>query len=109
MCAATAVDAASLAGAWMGVSCCCDEIRFGAAPRHLAPPKLPPPPHLPPDHNIFKMVKELGIPWPFTDFERSGFWGRGGKLITEVRVAFAGLMCGMQAAAAWLAHAVAVP
>ena len=31
------------------------------------------------------MVKELGIPWPFTDFETSGFWGRGGKLITEVR------------------------
>lgn len=31
------------------------------------------------------MVRELGIPWPFTDFETSGFWGRGGKLITEVR------------------------
>ncbi|KAI7840340.1 hypothetical protein COHA_006122 [Chlorella ohadii] len=32
------------------------------------------------------MVKELGIPWPFTDFETSGFWGRGGKLITEAPV-----------------------
>lgn len=24
------------------------------------------------------------MPWPFTDFETSGFWGKGGKLITEV-------------------------
>ena len=30
------------------------------------------------------MVRELGVPWPFTDFETRGFWGRGGKLITEV-------------------------
>lgn len=37
-------------------------------------------------HNIFKMVKELGIPWPFTDFETSGFWGSDGKLITQAPV-----------------------
>lgn len=72
---------------------------FDTAPLHLAPPMPPPPPpHLPPDHNIFKMVQELGIPWPFTDFERSGFWGRGGKLITEVRAAFNALVCSMQVA-----------
>ncbi|PSC69064.1 amine oxidase [Micractinium conductrix] len=37
-------------------------------------------------HNVFKMVKELGIPWPFTDFETSGFWGSDGKLITQAPV-----------------------
>jgi hypothetical protein len=36
--------------------------------------------------NIFSMVKELGIPWPFTDFETSGFWGSNGKLITQAPV-----------------------
>lgn len=36
-------------------------------------------------HNIFKMVRELGIPWPFTDFDTSGFWGRDG-LITSAPV-----------------------
>lgn len=25
-------------------------------------------------HNIFALVKELGIDWPFTDWETSGFW-----------------------------------
>lgn len=35
-------------------------------------------------HNIFSMIRELGIPWPFTDFETSGFWGANGTLITQV-------------------------
>lgn len=43
-----------------------------------------PPQHLQ-YHNIFSMIRELGIPWPFTDFETSGFWGADGKLITQVR------------------------
>ncbi|GAB4822730.1 hypothetical protein N2152v2_009776 [Parachlorella kessleri] len=37
-------------------------------------------------HNIFAMVRELGIPWPFTDFETSGFWGNDGQLITQAPV-----------------------
>lgn len=37
-------------------------------------------------HNIFSMIRELGIPWPFTDFETSGFWGADGKLITQAPV-----------------------
>lgn len=32
------------------------------------------------------MVKELGVPWPFTPFSTSGFWGRGGELMTEAPV-----------------------
>lgn len=36
-------------------------------------------------HNIFAMVKELGIEWPFTPFLNSGFWGKDG-LITEAPV-----------------------
>ena len=57
------------------------------------PPTPPPPPTHPPTptpylqyHNIFRMVRELGVPWPFTDFETSGFWGRGGRLITQAPV-----------------------
>lgn len=30
------------------------------------------------------MVRELAVPWPFTDFETSGFWGADGNLITQV-------------------------
>jgi hypothetical protein len=37
-------------------------------------------------HNIFRMVRELGIPWPFTQFETSGFWGPDGQLITQAPV-----------------------
>ncbi|EFN58666.1 hypothetical protein CHLNCDRAFT_29963 [Chlorella variabilis] len=36
--------------------------------------------------NIFAMVRELGIPHPFTDFETSGFWGSDGRLITQAPV-----------------------
>ena len=36
-------------------------------------------------HNIFALVHELGIPWPFTDWTPSGFWSRQG-LITEAPV-----------------------
>ena len=32
------------------------------------------------------MVRELGVPWPFTPFSTSGFWGRGGQLLTEAPV-----------------------
>lgn len=32
------------------------------------------------------MVRELGIEWPFTDWETSGFWGADGKLITQAPV-----------------------
>ena len=36
-------------------------------------------------HNIFSLVKELAIPWPFTDWTTSGFWGPQG-LTTEAPV-----------------------
>ena len=29
-------------------------------------------------HNIFSLVRELGIPWPFTDWTTSGFWSPEG-------------------------------
>ena len=32
-------------------------------------------------HNIFALLKELGIPWPLTDWTRSGFWGPEGLRI----------------------------
>jgi len=35
-------------------------------------------------HNIFALVHELGIPWPFTPWARSGFWSPRGLAI-EVR------------------------
>ena len=35
-------------------------------------------------HNIFALVRDLGIPWPFTPWSRSGFWGPRGLSI-EVR------------------------
>ena len=36
-------------------------------------------------HNIFALVRELGVPWPFTDWTPSGFWSRQG-LVTEAPV-----------------------
>lgn len=36
-------------------------------------------------HNIFSLVRELGIPWPFTDWTTSGFWSPEG-LTTEAPV-----------------------
>ncbi|KAL3155415.1 hypothetical protein ABBQ38_010971 [Trebouxia sp. C0009 RCD-2024] len=36
-------------------------------------------------HNIFALVRELGIPWPFTDWTTSGFWSPRG-LTTEAPV-----------------------
>ena len=36
-------------------------------------------------HNIFALVRELGIPWPFTDWTTSGFWSHRG-LTTEAPV-----------------------
>lgn len=33
-----------------------------------------------------QMVRELGVAWPFTPFSTSGFWGRGGELITQAPV-----------------------
>ncbi|CAL8469873.1 g9415 [Coccomyxa elongata] len=36
-------------------------------------------------HNIFALVRELGIPWPFTDWTTSGFWSPEG-LTTEAPV-----------------------
>ena len=36
-------------------------------------------------HNIFQLVKELDIPWPFTEWTTSGFWSPSG-LTTEAPV-----------------------
>ena len=36
-------------------------------------------------HNIFALIRELGIPWPFTDWTTSGFWSPRG-LTTEAPV-----------------------
>ena len=36
-------------------------------------------------HNIFALVRELGIPWPFTDWTTSGFWSPEG-LTTEAPI-----------------------
>ena len=32
-------------------------------------------------HNIFALVRELGIPWPFTPWSQSGFWSPRGLAI----------------------------
>ena len=37
-------------------------------------------------HNIFALVRELGIPWPFTDWETSGFWSPEKGLTIEAPV-----------------------
>ena len=36
-------------------------------------------------HNIFALLRELGIPWPLTDWTTSGFWSPQG-LTTEAPV-----------------------
>ncbi|DBA70993.1 hypothetical protein WJX79_001029 [Trebouxia sp. C0005] len=36
-------------------------------------------------HNIFALIRELGIPWPLTDWTTSGFWSPSG-LTTEAPV-----------------------
>lgn len=36
-------------------------------------------------HNIFALIRELGIPWPFTEWTTSGFWSPRG-LTTEAPV-----------------------
>jgi hypothetical protein len=36
-------------------------------------------------HNIFSLLRELGGPWPLTDFTTSGFWSPKG-LVTEAPV-----------------------
>ncbi|GFR52690.1 hypothetical protein Agub_g15316 [Astrephomene gubernaculifera] len=38
-------------------------------------------------HNIFALLRELRLPaWPLTEWTPSGFWGAGGKLLTEAPV-----------------------